>query len=81
MAPDWRSRLKSRISRSPRAQRLGDLVPQDIEHRILPFIFRASVHHHHGPRKIPYSADELIVLSVVRNGALHVNSLFRPSQL
>jgi hypothetical protein len=74
MAPDWGSRLKSRIWNSHRAQRLRELLSQTVEDRIRPFILRASVRHLHGPRKIAYATNELIVLSVVRNGALHVNS-------
>lgn len=37
-------------------------------------IVRWSVRHVHGPRKIQYSLEELIVLCVVRNGEQHVKS-------
>jgi len=38
------------------------------------------VRHLHGPRKIAYGVDELIVLCVVRNGALHVKSFMEHHQ-
>jgi glycosyltransferase involved in cell wall biosynthesis len=38
------------------------------------------VRHLHGPRKIEYGVDELIVLCVVRNGALHVKSFLEHHQ-
>ena len=78
-------RLKSRIRNSYKVQRLRKLpsqaveqglrlFSQAVEQRIRPFILRASVRHLHGPRRIAYSVNELIVLCVVRNGALHVKS-------
>jgi hypothetical protein len=81
MAPSWGSRLKSRIRNSYKVQRLREFLSQTreflsqtVEWRIRPFILRASVRHLHGPKKIAYAMDELIVLCVVRNGALHVKS-------
>ncbi|HTD09654.1 MAG TPA: glycosyltransferase family 2 protein [Solirubrobacteraceae bacterium] len=37
-------------------------------------IVRLSVRHVHGPRRIDYGRDEVLAISVVRNGELHVRS-------
>src|SRR5215475_4167062 len=63
----WRHRWSHRIRHSYKLRRL-------LEFRIRPLILRLRLRHLHGPRKIPYGRGELIVLCVVRNGALYVKS-------
>jgi hypothetical protein len=74
MAASWVFRLKSRIRNSYKVRLLRELLSQAVERRVRPSLLRASVRHLHGPRKITYAVNELIVLCVVRNGALHVRS-------
>ena len=45
-----------------------------VEFCIRPLILRLRLRHVHGPQRIPYGRHELIVLCVVRDGALHVKS-------
>jgi Glycosyl transferase family 2 len=45
-----------------------------IKRQIQILILRLSVRHLYGPRRINYTTEELIVLSVVRNGELYVKS-------
>jgi hypothetical protein len=45
-----------------------------IEFGIRPILLRPRVKHLHGPHKISYAPDELLVISVVRNGELYVRS-------
>jgi hypothetical protein len=45
-----------------------------IEFGIRPVLLRPRVKHLHGPPKISYGPDELLVISVVRNGELYVRS-------
>jgi len=73
-------RLKSRIRSSTKVGRLRRALSRTLEDRLRPLALRASVRHLHGPRRVPYRDDELIVLSVVRNGALHVTSFLRHHQ-
>jgi len=77
----WRGRWGHRIRHSYKVRRLlGHL--RDIraagggvvEFRIRPLILRLRLRHVHGPQRIPYGRHELIVLCVVRDGALHVKS-------
>jgi Glycosyl transferase family 2 len=48
------------------------LVP--IKRQIQMLILRLSISHLYGPRRINHTAEELIVLSVVRNGELYMKS-------
>ncbi|HXE80755.1 MAG TPA: glycosyltransferase family 2 protein [Vicinamibacterales bacterium] len=48
-----------------------------LEFGIRPFFLRPRVRHLHGPTDVEYRPDELIVLTVVRNGALHVKTFMR----
>jgi len=41
---------------------------------VRPHLLRPTVKHVYGPREIFYAPDELLVISVVRNGELHVKS-------
>lgn len=77
----WRRRWGQRIRHSHKLRRLlgylrriraagGEIV----EFRIRPLVLRLRLRHVHGPQKIPYARNELIVLCVVRDGALHVKS-------
>ena len=79
MRSAW-GRLKSRIRSSTKVGRLRRALSQTLEHWVRPLALRASVRHLHGPRRVPYRDDELIVLCVVRNGALHVTSFLRHHQ-
>jgi hypothetical protein len=45
-----------------------------IKRQMQMLILRLSVRHLYGPRKIDYTTEELIVLSVVRNGELYMKS-------
>src|SRR5215472_10148639 len=81
MAVTWCSRWAHRIRNSHKLQRIvGDLQrihqvgARFVEFRIRPSVLHFRVRHVHGPRKIVYGRDELLVLCVVRNGALHVKS-------
>lgn len=73
-ASSWRVRLASRIRSSYKLQRLRKLHADAMEFRVRSLFLRATVRHLHGPRKMAYGMNELIVLCVVRNGALHVKS-------
>ena len=77
----WASRAKSRVRNSYRIRLLRKRLSPILEFRVRPFLLRASVRHLHGPRKIAYKMDELIVLCVVRNGALHVRSFIEHHQV
>ena len=77
----WRSRGIRRIRNSYKLGRLVGYLRRSrqmgawlVEFRIRPLILRLRVRHVHGPRKIAGGRDELLVLCVVRNGALHVKS-------
>ena len=41
---------------------------------VRPHLLRGRVKHLYGPTRIDYAPDELLVITVVRNGALHVRS-------
>jgi Glycosyl transferase family 2 len=45
-----------------------------MEFGIRPYLLRPRVKHLHGPSKISYNLDELLVISVVRNGELYIKS-------
>jgi hypothetical protein len=78
MPTSWAWRLKSRVRNAGKAR--FPRLWQTLAFGLRPFILRASVRHLHGPRKIAYTMDELIVLCVVRNGALHVKSFIEHHQ-
>src|SRR5688572_5792581 len=80
MRPSWVSWLKSQVRTSHKVQRLRERLSQVVEFRLRPLILRATVRHLHGPRKISYAMDELIVLCMVRNGELHVKSFIEHHQ-
>ncbi len=45
-----------------------------MEFGIRPHLLPSKVRHIHGPERAPYRLDELVVISVVRNGELHIHS-------
>lgn len=45
-----------------------------LEFAVRPLLLRGRVRHVHGPADVSYGPDELLVISVVRNGALYVKS-------
>jgi Glycosyl transferase family 2 len=45
-----------------------------MEFRVRPYLLPRKVKHIHGPAKISYALDELLVISVVRNGELYIRS-------
>ena len=45
-----------------------------VEFGIRPHFLRSKIEHVHGPRDVKYGRDELLVLTVVRNGALYVDA-------
>ncbi len=42
--------------------------------RVRPSLLGFRIHHVSGPKRISYADDELLAISVVRNGALHIRS-------
>jgi hypothetical protein len=44
-----------------------------MEFGVRPYLLPRSVRHVYGPQKISYGLDELLVISVVRNGELYIN--------
>jgi hypothetical protein len=60
--------------REERTRRLRRAWRGAIEFGIRPHLLRGRVTHVHGPREIDYGPDELLVLCVVRNGALYIQS-------
>src|SRR5262245_39420740 len=74
MTVTWRSRLEHRIRNSYKLRRIRSMGDRLVEFRLRPLLLRLRVRHVHGPRTIAYGQDELLVLCVVRNGALHVKS-------
>ena len=45
-----------------------------LEFGLRPYLLPRRVKHIHGPQKISYALDELLVISVVRNGELYIKS-------
>jgi hypothetical protein len=45
-----------------------------MEFGVRPYLLRSTIKHIHGPAKISYGPDELLLISVVRNGELYVKS-------
>ena len=43
-----------------------------LEHRVRPLLLRARVRHVAGPERIAYAADEVLLITIVRNGARHL---------
>jgi len=81
MRSTWRSLLVSRIRDSYKLRRLAAQLQRIrtvgggvAEFHIRPLVLRLRLRHVHGPKTIAYGLDELLVLCVVRNGALHVKS-------
>lgn len=74
MARPWGSRLKGRLQNSYKVRRVREWLSESVARFIRPLILRASVRHLHGPKRIAYDMNEVIVLCVVRNGGLHVKS-------
>jgi hypothetical protein len=67
----WR-RLISLYRDSTRA--LRPTTRRVMEFGVRPHLLRGRVSHLHGPTHVDYAPDELLVITVVRNGALHVRS-------
>src|SRR5215813_3560503 len=74
MTVTWHSRFEHRIRNSYKLRRIRSMGARLVELRIRPLVLRLRVRHVHGARTIAYGRDELLVLCVVRNGALHVKS-------
>ncbi len=53
-----------------------EFIHLSIRSRIVPF----KISHLHGPLEIKYEADELLLICVVRNGAMHISSFMRHYQ-
>src|SRR5262249_27834079 len=70
----WRRRWGHRIRNSYKLRSIRSMAARLVEFRLRPLVLRLRVRHVHGPRTIAYGQDELLVLCVVRNGALHVKS-------
>lgn len=45
-----------------------------MEFGVRPYLLRPQIKHIHGPKHVSYDLDELLVISVVRNGDLYVKS-------
>ncbi|MDQ3753858.1 MAG: glycosyltransferase family 2 protein [Acidobacteriota bacterium] len=54
--------------------KLREVLGEVMEFGVRPRLLRLTVRHIYGPREIFYAPDELLVISVVRNGELHVRS-------
>ena len=63
-----------------RARSLRALRRRALEFGIRPLLLRPRVRHLHGPAHLEYAPDELIVLTVVRNGALYVKTFMEHYQ-
>jgi hypothetical protein len=67
-----REKLRGRLV-EPSAK-VGRVKRRVVEFGIQPHLLRSRIVHVAGPAEISYGLDQLLVISVVRNGALHVKS-------
>ena len=65
----WIAHLDNRHGRT-----LRRLARRTVEFGIRPHLLHGRIKHLHGPRTIDYGRDELLVITVVRNGQLYVRS-------
>jgi hypothetical protein len=56
------------------------LARRTVEFGIRPHLLRGRVKHVHGPSAVPYGPDELLAITVVRNGALFIDSFLEHHQ-
>jgi hypothetical protein len=56
------------------------LTRRAVEFGVRPHLLHRRVKHLHGPARLDYGAEEVIVISVVRNGALYVKSFLEHYQ-
>jgi hypothetical protein len=68
--------LRSRLGaiREERTRAARRALRRTIEFGIRPHLLRGKVTHVHGAREVKYGRDELLLLTVVRNGALYVDA-------
>src|SRR5262252_8387422 len=59
---------------SSHGRTLRRLARRTVEFGIRPHLLHGRIKHLHGPRTIDYGRDELLVITVVRNGQLYVRS-------
>src|SRR6476661_6368945 len=73
---DFGGRIQSKVIRTLRAAKNKFLIRKKrlMEFGLRPYLLPGKVKHIYGPAKISYSLDELLVISVVRNGELYVKS-------
>ena len=57
-----------------RARALEAATRRALEFSVRPHLLRGRVKHLHGPPHVQYGPDELLTITVVRNGALYVRS-------
>ena len=55
-------------------RRIRAATRRALEFGVRPHLLRRRIQHVHGPADVAYGEDELLVISVVRNGALYVES-------
>lgn len=60
--------------RDARARAARRAWRRTVEFGIRPHLLRGKITHVHGPQHVRYGRDELLVLTVVRNGALYVDA-------
>ena len=64
----WQERFKKQRARIAWKKRLL------LEFGVRPYLLRGRVEHVRGPLRIAYANDELLVITLVRNGALYIRS-------
>jgi len=53
---------------------LRAVTRRTLDFGVRPLLLRGRIRHVHGPAHVNYGPDELLVITVVRNGALHIKS-------
>jgi hypothetical protein len=76
------SLVKHRVADSgvESARTLRSATRRAMEFGVRPHLLRGRVKHVRGPKEVKYGADELLVITVVRNGALYVRSFMEHYQ-
>ena len=78
LASVFRQKLSNLRGDSTRA--LRSTTRRVMEFGVRPHLLRGRVRHLYGPTRVDYAPDELLVITVVRNGALHVRSFLEHYQ-
>jgi glycosyl transferase family 2 len=78
LASVFRRKLRDLHGDSRRA--LRSTTRRVIEFGVRPHLLRGRVTHLYGPARVDYAPDELLVITIVRNGALYVRSFLEHYQ-